>query len=80
MMFGMQSLFALSVLVDEYAALLADLDLDGDEQEEYSTVLLYLQTQVEGGTPNETFVERCLIWLERFTPTLPPPPAHGNAA
>ena len=39
--------------------------LDGEQQEEYSTMLLWLQDQVEGGTPNLTFVQRCLAWLDQ---------------
>lgn len=62
----MQSLLDLHLLVDRYAALLPELNLDADEQEEYSTMLLRLQNQVEGGTPNETFVDRRLAYLEKF--------------
>jgi hypothetical protein len=61
----MQSLLDLYLLVDKYAAALPNLNLDGDEQEEYSTMLLWLQNQVEGGTPNQTFVDHCLEWLQR---------------
>jgi hypothetical protein len=75
----MQPLLDLYLLVDKYAAALPDLDLDGDEQEEYSTMLLWFQNQVEGGRPNQTYVEKCLDWLERFT-TRVSPPLHGNAA
>jgi hypothetical protein len=75
----MPSLLDLHLLVDKYAALLPKLDLDGDEQEEYSTMLLWLQNQVEGGTPNETFVDQCLNWLERFT-IESAEAAEGNAA
>jgi hypothetical protein len=63
----MQSLLDLDLLVDKYAAALPDMNLDGDEQEEYSTMLLWLQNQVEGGTPKQTFVDQCLDWLDRFT-------------
>jgi len=48
-------------------------------KEEYSTMLLWLQNQVEGGTPNPTYVDRCLDWLEKFPARLSPP-THGNAA
>jgi len=75
----MQSLLDLDLLVDKFAARLPDLNLDGDEQEEYSTMLLWLQNQVEGGTPNQTFVDQCLDWLERFT-TKASLPLQGNAA
>jgi hypothetical protein len=57
----------LDTLVQNFAAEIPNLNLDGDEQEEYSTMLLWLQNQVEGGTPNQTFVDHCLDWLERFT-------------
>jgi hypothetical protein len=63
----MKSLLDLHVLVDKYAAVLPNLNLDGDEQEEYSTMLLWLQNQVEGRTPNQTYVDQCLAWLDRFT-------------
>jgi hypothetical protein len=75
----MQSLLDLHLLVDKFAALLPDLNLDGDEQEEYSTMLLRLQNQVEGCEPNETFVDHCLDWLDRFT-TKASQPLQGNAA
>jgi hypothetical protein len=65
----MQSLLDLHLLVDKYAEALPHLNLDGDEQEEYSTMLLWLQNQLEGGTPNRTFVDRCLTWLERAAPS-----------
>jgi len=75
----MQSLLDLRILVDKYAADIPELNLDSDEQEEYSTMLLWLQNQVEGGTPNPTYVDRCLDWLEKFPARLSPP-THGNAA
>lgn len=75
----MQSLLDLHLLVDKYAALLPKLELNGDEQEEYSTMLLWLQNQVEGGTPNSTFVNQCLDWLERFSAQAAQT-AEGNAA
>ena len=63
----MQSLLDLHLLVDQFAELLPGLNLDGDEQEEYSTMLLWLQNLAEGGTPNDTYVDQCLDWLDRFT-------------
>ena len=47
----------LTALVDRLAAVIPDLNLDGDEQEEYSTMLLWLQNQVETGEPSEAIVE-----------------------
>jgi hypothetical protein len=64
----MQSLLDLHLLVDKYAAVLPNLNLDGDDQEEYSTMLLWLQNLVEGGPPNPTFVEHRLTWLDHFKP------------
>ena len=63
----MQSPLGLNLLVDKYAELLPTLDLNGDDQEEYSTMLLWLQNLAEGGTPNDTYVDKCLDWLDRFT-------------
>ena len=60
----MQTLLDLHLLVEKYAALIPNLHLDGDKQEEYSTMLLWLQNQIEGGTPRQTFVDQCLDWLE----------------
>jgi len=62
---GMQSLLDLPLLVDKYAEILPHLELDGDKQEKYSTMLLWLQNQVEGGTPNPRIVDRCLEYLSR---------------
>ena len=75
----MQPLLDLHLRVDKFAGALPDLNLTGDEQGEYSTMLLWLQNQVEGGTPNQTFVDQCLDWLERFT-TKASLPLQGNAA
>ena len=63
----MQSLLDLHLLVDKYVEALLHLSLNGDEQEEYSTMLLCLQNHVEGGTPNPKTVGHCLDWLECFT-------------
>ena len=63
----MQSLLDLYLVVDRFAIQLPKLNLDGEDQEEYSTVLLQLQNQVEGGTPNPKVVEKCLSSLEQFT-------------
>jgi hypothetical protein len=56
----------MDALVQEYAARIPDLNLDGDELEEYSTVLLRLQNTVETGEPNERIVSECLAYLARF--------------
>ena len=62
----MQTLSDLAALVEKYAAAIPDLNLDGDELEEYSTMLLWLQNQVETGEPSERFVEECLEFFARF--------------
>ena len=72
----MRSLYSLYMLVDKYASEIEKLDLDGDQLEEYSTVLLHL---VETGEPSKKFVNECLQWLTRFT-TKTSQPLHGNAA
>ena len=75
----MPTITDLSALVDKFGALLPELDLDGDEQEEYSTMLLRLQNQVENGEPIEWIVKECVEWLTRFT-TPASRPLQGNAA
>jgi hypothetical protein len=62
----MQSLLDLQILVDKHAAALPDLNLDGDEQEEYSTMLLWLQNQVETSEPSEKIVDQCLDYFAGF--------------
>jgi hypothetical protein len=56
----------LTALVERLAAAIPDLNLDGDEQEEYSTMLLWLQNQVETGDPSEKIVNRCIAYFQRF--------------
>ena len=64
---GMQSLYTLYMLVDQYATQIEKLNLDGDQLEEYSTVLLHLQNQVETGEPSHKIVTHCLACLEKFS-------------
>ena len=49
---GMQPLIDLQILVDKFAAALTDLNLEGDEQEEYGTMLLRPQ-KIETVEPSE---------------------------
>ena len=56
----------LSALIERLAAALPKLNLDGDKQEEYSTMLLWLQNQVETGEPSERVVRQCLEYFGRF--------------
>ena len=62
----MPTITDLSALIERLAATLPKLNLDGDEQEEYSTMLLWLQNQVETGEPSENVVRRCLEYFGRF--------------
>jgi hypothetical protein len=62
----MQALTDLTTLVEKFAAAIPNLNLDGDEQEEYSTMLLWLQNQVETGEPSEAMVDRCLAYFKRM--------------
>ncbi|HXS75017.1 MAG TPA: hypothetical protein VN753_02490 [Terracidiphilus sp.] len=63
----MQSVYALYKLVDKYASEIEKLNLDGDQLEEYSTILLHLQNQVETGEPSHKIIDQCLAYLERFS-------------
>ena len=56
----------LTELVEQLAASIPDLNLTGDEQEEYSTMLLRLQNQVETGGPKEWIVNECLAYFGRM--------------
>jgi hypothetical protein len=63
----MHSLTYLSALVEQFAAAIPDLNLTGDQQEEYSTMLLRLQHQVETGKPSEAIVNECLDYFAKMT-------------
>lgn len=67
----MPTLTDLDALAQQCAAAIPDLNLDGNEQEEYSTVLLALQNMVETGESNERIVNECLAYLWRFETRLP---------
>ena len=56
----------LTALVEQYAAAIPNLNMDGEEQEEYSTMLLWLQNQVETGEPSQAIVERCISYFAKF--------------
>ena len=62
----MPTLTDLNALVEKFAAAIPNLNLDGDEQEEYSTMLLWLQNQIETGEPSEAIVNECLDWFRRW--------------
>jgi hypothetical protein len=56
----------LTALVEKFAAGIPVLNLDGDELEEYSTMLLWLQNQVETGEPSDRIVTECLAYFAKF--------------
>ena len=62
----MPSLTDLNALVEKFAAAIPNLNLDGDDQEEYSTMLLWLQNQIETGEPSEKIVRQCLDYFLKF--------------
>lgn len=62
----MPTLTDLAALVEKLAAAIPNLNLDGDEQEEYSTMLLWLQNQVETGEPSERIVKECLAYFVKY--------------
>jgi hypothetical protein len=62
----MPTISDLTALLERFAANLPKLNLDGDEQEEYSTMLLWLQNQVETGEPSDRIVRQCLEYFGRF--------------
>lgn len=55
----------LHALVDEYAARLETLNLTGDDQEEYSTMLCRLENHVDREHPDQTIIEECASFLSR---------------
>jgi hypothetical protein len=67
----MHTLTDLTALLEKYIPAISALNLDGDELEEYSTVLLRLQYQVETGEPSERIVRECLAWLGKLSRRLP---------
>jgi hypothetical protein len=56
----------LASLIERLAEAIPDLGLEPDEQEEYSTMLLWLQNQVETGEPSERVVNDCLAYFAKF--------------
>ncbi len=62
----MPTITDLNSLVEKFAGALSKLNLEGEEQEEYSTMLLWLQNQVETGEPSEAIVQQCLEYFRQF--------------
>jgi len=76
----MHSIYALHMILDKYATEIEKLNLDGDQLEEYSTVLLHLQNQVETGEPKDRIVNQCIELLNKFTSRLAQPLQESPAA
>jgi hypothetical protein len=62
----MPTVIDLTTLVERLSLEVSKLNLDGDELEEYSTILLWLQNQVETGEPSEAIVNECLTYFAKF--------------
>jgi len=62
----METLKVLGAATYLYALTGLHLEMTGEEQEEYATMLLWLQNQVEMGDPNPKIVERSRAWLNNF--------------
>jgi hypothetical protein len=62
----MHSLDPLTALVDQLASAIPRLNLGGNEPEEYSSMLSWLQNQVETGEPSEAIVSKCLAYFAKF--------------
>ena len=68
----MATLTDLNSLVQEFADRLESLQLDGDEQEEYSTMLCRLEDQADRSDPNYAIVVECVNYLSRYRATSKP--------
>jgi hypothetical protein len=55
----------LHALVEGLAARLEWLNLSGDDQEEFSTMLCRLEDQADQDQPNHAIVEECVAFLSR---------------
>ena len=53
----------LDTLVAKLVAAIPELGLPGKEQEEYCTMLLRLQHQIDTGKPSEAVVYKCLAYF-----------------
>jgi hypothetical protein len=56
----------LNALVDDYAARLETLNLTGDDQEEYSTMLSWLENQANREESNGAIVVECVAYFGRY--------------
>ena len=63
----MQTVYSLYKLVDKYASEIEKLDLNGAQLEEYSSVLVQLQKQVETGEPSHKIITHWLAYLSKLS-------------
>jgi hypothetical protein len=56
----------LHAIVDEFAARLETLDLSGDDQEEYSTMLSWLENRADREESNGAIVVECVAYFGRY--------------
>lgn len=57
----------LHALVDELAARLESLNLSGDEQEAYSTMVCRLENQADREVPDYKIVVECVAYFSRYS-------------
>lgn len=76
----MRSIYSLFLIVDKYATQIEKLNLDGDQLEEYRSVLFHVQNQIETGAPSDRIVDQCVEILKRFTSRLSQPLDQSPAA
>lgn len=62
----MHTLTDLTVRVEKLVESIPALNLEGEELEEFSTMLLWFQNQVETGEPSEAVVRECLAFFASF--------------
>jgi hypothetical protein len=60
----MQTATDLNRLIISYNAALPNLNLLGDEREEYSVVLSWLEKLIKDGAPKERVVRECVDYLD----------------
>ena len=57
----------LHTLVEDFAARLESLNLSGDDQEEYSTMLCRLENQAHREEPNYAIIVECVACFWRYS-------------
>lgn len=57
----------LHLLVEDLAGRLESLNLSGDDQEAYSTMLCRLENQTDRAAPNYAIVVECVAYFSRYS-------------